>query len=70
MTESEASSRGCAVIPSRSRRYLARVAVCGVTCCPPALPSHPVSLVQFGKWTQPCHPPTPSAEALSATLGP
>lgn len=55
MTESEASSRGCAVTTRRSRRYSARVAVVQGDL---HQPSHPVSLVLFGKWTQPCHPPS------------
>lgn len=44
---------------------------CGVTCCSPTPPSHPVSLVQFGKWipSTTMSPSHPSAEALSATLG-
>lgn len=70
MTESEASSRGCAVIARRSRRYCGRVAVVRsdllLPKTNPVIRSHSSSSGSgHNHVTLP-----PCAEALSATLGP
>lgn len=67
MTESEASSRGCAVIARRSRRYCARVAVVWSDLLLPNTTQSSGLTRPLREVEHPCHPPT-HAEALSATL--